>query len=271
MVEKQRDRIAQSNQAIVQQFAANAQKYETSEVHARGDDLDWMVQTAALTGVERVLDVGTGTGHTALAFASCARTVMGIDLTPRMIQSADLLAEQKDVRNVQFVVSDVVRMPFPDATFDVVTCRLAAHHFADADGAAAEIARVMRPGGQFLLVDHVAPTNPDLDRFINRIDWLRDASHVREWTIPEWVARFAQVGVDLSVVREWNLRLDYAWWIRQAATPDDGIVQIDRMFREANAEIRATFEVEYGEGGTNRDSPVSFALKAVLLQGVKRV
>ncbi|MCL6443861.1 MAG: class I SAM-dependent methyltransferase [Alicyclobacillus sp.] len=285
------NRIDQANQAVQRQFSAHAVKYVRSQVHAHGEDLGWLVEVASLTGSERVLDVGTGTGHAALALAPTARTVTGVDLTARMVESATSLAAERGVGNVQFVVSDVVRMPFPDAHFDLITCRLAAHHFADADAAAREIARVLRPGGRFILIDHVAPTDPDLDAFINRLDWLRDASHVREWTVPEWIRRFADVGIELEVAREWDLHLDYAWWIRQAGTPADRVAEIERMFADADPKALAAFCVEFDEadfsgsefagsdlsgsdmeGAANpgRARPTSFALKAVLLHGSKR-
>lgn len=254
------------SQAVQAQFSRQAARYEQSPVHARGEDLAWAVEAANLTGVERVLDVGTGTGHTAFAMAPHCRSVMGLDLTARMIVSAASLADEKELANVQFVVSDGASMPFPDAYFDVVTTRLAAHHFADPDAVATEMARVLRPGGRLVFVDHVAPPNPSLDSFINRIDWLRDSSHVREWTVKEWIDRFAANGVDLAVHREYALPLDFRWWIEQAATPEDRVAELIQMFGSADEEATRTFHIQLDAEGL----PVLFALQSVVLAGNKR-
>ena len=254
-----------TNEAVQAQFSRRAERYRTSEVHARGEDLSWIVTEASLKGTERVLDVGTGAGHTAFALASGARTVMGVDLTEKMVESAASLAEEHGVVNVQFIVSDAVRLPFPSNHFDLITCRFAAHHFTAPDVAMAEMSRVLRPGGQILMVDHIAPDKPELDAYINHIDWLRDPSHVREWNVSEWLERFQTVGVMANVSREWDLHMEVSWWLEQSAPTEDHRRQIEQMFREADRITRDTFRIELGEDGY----PVSFALKCVLMHGRK--
>lgn len=257
--------VQSSNEAVQAQFSRQAQKYEASPVHANGEDLKWIVEVAALTGTERVLDVGTGTGHTAMALSRSARTVIGADLTERMVESSTSLAEERGLVNVQFVVSDVVRMPFPSAYFDLVTCRLAAHHFADPDGAVAEVARVLKPGGRIILVDHIAPESPKLDQFINRLDWLRDGSHVREWTISEWLDKLRRVGIDAQEVKTWNLPLDFDWWIQQSSPTGERHEEIVQMLKNADDETRNAFHIRLGSEG----QPLQFDLQCVLIQGWK--
>lgn len=254
-----------SNEAVQSQFSRQAQKYEASPVHANGEDLAWIVEAAALTGTERVLDVGTGTGHTAMALSQRARTVAGADLTERMVESATSLAEKRGLVNVQFVVSDVVRMPFPSSYFDLVTCRFAAHHFIDPDGAVAEIARVLKPGGRIILVDHIAPESPKLDQFINRLDWLRDASHVREWTIPEWLDKLRQGGIESKVVKTWDLPLEFDWWIQQSSPTKQRIEEIVDMLQNADDDAKTAFHIRLDGDG----QPLQFSLQCSLIQGGK--
>lgn len=257
--------VQSSNAAIQAQFSKQATKYESSPVHARGEDLQWIVEAASLNGSERVLDVATGTGHTAMALAAGARTVVGVDLTARMVESATSLTEERGLQNVQFVVSDVVQMPFPSSYFDLVACRLAAHHFADSDAGIAEISRVLKPGGRFILVDHIAPEEPALDRFINRIDWLRDGSHVREWTVSEWIEKCNRVGIEARLDRSWHLNMSFSWWIQQAAPAADRRDEIRRMMQEADQETKQAFQLQFDDDG----EPVEFALQCVLIKGTK--
>ncbi|MDA8194883.1 MAG: methyltransferase domain-containing protein [Thermaerobacter sp.] len=259
------DRPCGSNELVERQFSRLAGRYETSAVHAQGQDLGWMVSDAALTGQERVLDVGTGAGHTALALAPGAWTVTGIDLTADMIARAAQLAERRALANVQFVVGDVVRLPFPADYFDRVACRFAAHHFVDPDGAAREISRVLRPGGRLLLIDHIAPDDGELDAFINRVDWLRDPSHVREWTAREWAHRFQQVDIPTTVAREWDLTLEVGWWLEQAGTPGERRQEILQMLRDAPPAARDMFSIRLDQSR----QPVSFVLKCALFTGRK--
>ena len=115
------------------------------------------------------------------------------------------------------------------------------------------------------MVDHIAPDEAPLDEYINRIDWLRDQSHVREWTAREWLHRFQQAGVSATVAREWDLHMEVSWWIDQSAPDEEKRAEIDRMFREADASTRAMFAIQFND----HKQPVSFALKCVLFKGRK--
>ena len=127
------------------QFGAVADAYATSTYHASGADLAALVRAAGLSGTEHVLDLGCGAGHAALAMAAHAADVTAVDVTPDMVATASRLATERGVANVTVRVADVADLPFADARFDVVTSRVAAHHFADPRQALAEAFRVLRP------------------------------------------------------------------------------------------------------------------------------
>ena len=127
-----------------------------------------------------MLDLGCGVGHTLRRVAPNVRMAVGADATAGMLAGARALMAQEGITNVALVVTAAEQLPFLEAEFDGVTCRLAAHHFADVPRAFAEVARVLRPGGRFVLADNYAPDDPALDRWINTLERLRDPSHVRE-------------------------------------------------------------------------------------------
>ena len=92
-----------------------------------------------------MLDVATGAGHTALAFAPHVAKVTATDITEEMLAQAKKLAASRGLGNVKTVPAKAEDLPFPDMSFDLVTCRLAAHHFADVAAFAAEAFRVLIP------------------------------------------------------------------------------------------------------------------------------
>lgn len=115
---------------LQQQFGPAAQAYASSPIHAQGPDLEWIVEAAALSGQDLVVDVATGTGFTAFALAPFAREVVGIDITLPMLEAAQRLATERQVTNVRFLQGEARALPFPSGSIDVVACRYSAHHVA---------------------------------------------------------------------------------------------------------------------------------------------
>lgn len=177
---------AEIKDLVKRQFGASAQNFVQSPEHRQGADLSRLIEYAKLRGDERVLDVATGGGHTALAFSRHAREVVASDLTAEMLAAASAFLKEQGATNVQTALADAEALPFPDGSFDVVTARIAPHHFANPQRFVSEAARVLRPGGRFLLDDNMAPEEEELDVFMNRFEKWRDPSHVRAWKLSEW-------------------------------------------------------------------------------------
>jgi len=133
-----------------------------------------------------VLDVATGTGHTAFAFAPHVHDVIAIDITPEMLLEGGRMRDESGIRNVQFQLVDAHDLPFENESFDVVTCRRAAHHFVDVHKALREMRRVLRPGGRLVVDDRSVPEDDFVDATLNRLDVLHDHSHIREYRPSEW-------------------------------------------------------------------------------------
>ena len=173
--------------------------YASNSYHAAGPDLKLLVEAANLRGDERVLDCGTGAGHTALALAPRAAEVVGVDVAEEMLGEARDLARQRSLSNVRFEAADASALPYPEATFDVVSNRQSAHHYADLSRALDETRRVLKPGGRFLLIDTVTPADAGLDTFLNCVELLRDASHVRDNRASEWVRMLETRGFSVTI------------------------------------------------------------------------
>ncbi|WP_313949455.1 methyltransferase domain-containing protein [Frankia sp. AvcI1] len=104
-----------------------------------------------------ILDVACGGGHVAAAAAPRVRQVVGVDLTPTMLGLAADRVRTAGLTNVLLQRGHATALPFLDASFDLVVCRAALHHFAEPGAAIAEMARVCRPGGRVAVADMVPP------------------------------------------------------------------------------------------------------------------
>jgi len=146
--------------------------------------------------------------------------------------------------NAKFVQSDATALPFADATFDLATCRLAAHHFSDAAAAFREVARVLRGGGRFVLVDNYAPDDPTLDAFINELETLRDASHVRNHTAAGWTALLEDAGLRTNTKSILlTTKLTTEAWLERSQTPPDRAAEVRRLLRAASSAAREVFHI----------------------------
>jgi ubiquinone/menaquinone biosynthesis C-methylase UbiE len=254
---------AHTTDLVRSQFGGVADAYATSTYHAAGRDLAALVEAAAASGTEQVLDLGCGAGHAALAMAPGVAHVTAVDVTPDMVATAGRLATERGVANVTCRVADVVDLPFADAQFDIVTSRVAAHHFADPRGAMADALRVLRPGGRLLLIDAVSPEDAALDTFLNCVELLRDASHARDWRPSEWLLMLDETGFHQPAVLEhFALQLDGQEWVERMRTPPRKVETIRLLFAEATEAQRQAFDL--------RDDPWSFTLGLALFQATKQ-
>jgi len=196
-----------------QRFGVHAQNYVTSQTHAKGADLERLLELAQPQPHWIVLDVATGGGHTALKFAPHVARVVASDVTPQMLEAAKAYITGKGVRNVEFREANAENLPFDENTFDLVTCRIAPHHFDNAAGTAVtqfvkEAARVVRcpepaegrPGGLVLIQDQQMPEDPVIAGYVEAFEKLRDPSHNHALTETEWRAAFAAAGLTLEHV-----------------------------------------------------------------------
>jgi SAM-dependent methyltransferase len=242
-------------------FGAAAGDYANAAVHISGPDLDALLEAGAFTGAERVLDLGCGAGHTTIAVAMRAAHATGIDVTEEMLAEGRKQLARRGITNVTFEQGDACAVRFPDGSFDVVTCRFAAHHFPDAAASVQEAARVLKPGGRYVLVDSLAPEDPGLDTFENMIEFLRDASHVRNFRASEWCRMFRDAGLEPDVRYRAGLVLDGADWVKRMRTPPSRVAIIRELFETATDRQRTALEI--------RDEPWGFSLPVGTIVGTK--
>src|SRR5215831_12706641 len=120
-----------TRQHVQQRFGPLAQNYVTSTVHSTGYSLERLVELVAPGPGKRALDIATGGGHVALGLARAGATTIASDLTVPMLESGRMFISGEGYA-ANYLRSDAQHLPFRDNSLDIVTCRLAAHHFPDA-------------------------------------------------------------------------------------------------------------------------------------------
>lgn len=214
---------------VQKKFGEAAADYAASAVHASGPSLTRLTELISPHPTWRHLDIATGAGHTALAFAPNVAKVTASDITTEMLQQVRKLAKERDLRNVGTAHAPAQDLPFPDTSYHLVTCRLAAHHFARPRDFVAEAARVLISGGTFALVDNIAPVDPHLAARYNAFEKLRDPSHARCLALQEWVDLIAASGLDIAASEVMDQDIPFAAWVARMRCTDEAIATLKEM------------------------------------------
>ena len=242
------DSSQQHKSAVQEQFGKTAQDYVNSPTHASGQDIIRLVELTEATKDDVALDVATGGGHTALALAPHVGRVVASDLTPRMLEAAREHILGKGVENAAFELADAEQMPFEDASFDIVTCRIAPHHFGDIAAFAREVARVLKPGGRIVLMDSTAPDDAELDAFINELEQRRDTTHVRSYRLGEWIETLEAAGLQVDHHEPVIRAHEYESWTARSRMTAEDRQALDAWVRATPEWIRDHFGVAIEDG-----------------------
>ena len=249
-------------------FGPNAHAYTISKGHSDANVLRKLVERVGPNVSDRVLDIGTGAGHTAIAFGPFVQNVIALDLTPQMLEEVERNAAAKNVTNIEVKQGAAENLPFGEGEFDIVTCRLTTHHFADLPQAVREMGRVLKSGGKLVISDSTVPEDAVLDHQINEIEILRDPSHVRNYPEKEWrellegEAHLKIVEVEADYYDEGD-KMDFYNWTGRIGTSAESVARLETLFREASPALKEALRIEL-EG-----EKIRFALPRITIIAVK--
>lgn len=232
------------------QFGASAPDYATSEVHAKGESLARILQLAAPQQNWQVLDVATGAGHMAAAFAPHVANVIASDITDEMLAQAAKLAAAKKLHNMLTATAEAGALPFEDASFDLVCCRLAAHHFPDLGRFVSEARRVLKKNGRLALVDNVAPDARllpgasaseivDADAAYNAFEKLRDPSHGHAPPPETWIGLLENAGFKIVAREQFGKELDFQSWVTRMRCAPETVAELERILVSGPHNLRS--------------------------------
>jgi SAM-dependent methyltransferase len=203
-------------------WSQRAEAFRESPTHREGPDLDLLVEWCEPGRGVKVLDVATGGGHVARRLREEGCTVVTVDPAPGM--KADVLAPAD-------------HLPFEDGSFDVVTCRIAAHHFPDVRAAVAEMARV---SNALLVIEDNLFRGEDVEE----AERLRDPTHVRCYSEDEWKHLLGDAGFEVEQVDHFDRRQSVDLWLERVETPPDDAARVrellaDRIDADGMVELRS--------------------------------
>jgi ubiquinone/menaquinone biosynthesis C-methylase UbiE len=230
------------------QFGPSADSYATSDIHAKGESLAVLLELVNPQPHWRVLDIATGAGHTALAFAPHVTQVVATDLTDGMLAKAAELAAARALTNVETKFADAEELPFEDASFDLVTCRLAFHHFPNSRQAISEFARVLKPGGVLGFTDNITVPDKQAAGYYNAYEKLRDPSHNWVYPLVRLLAMFEQAGLQVQASRELSKEFEFHEWADRQHVSDPDKEKLLAMMRHLPEALLPLFAPRWADG-----------------------
>lgn len=240
--------MADNLEALVQQqFGPQAAAYVASAVHAQGEDLQQLAALVAGKGSAHVLDLGCGGGHVSYTVSPHVGRVVAYDLSSAMTQAVAQEAAKRGFANIETANGPAEALPFNDASFDFVLCRMTAHHWGNVVQGLKEARRVIKPDGTAVFIDIVSPGDPLGDTFLQAIEILRDPSHVRDYSVAEWAGMAAQAGFRIKSVFVRRLPVEMGAWFERMHTPDVHIQAI----RSLRGRMVSRVKEKFGMGEDN--------------------
>lgn len=229
-----------------QQFGPSAKAYAECEVHRSGASLARLVELVEPQSHWHALDVATGAGHTAMNFAPHVAHVIASDITAEMLSETGKLAAERGLANVSTATAEAQDLPFEAERFDLVTCRLAAHHFPDIGRFIKEAHAVLRPGGILAVVDNVPPnqdTVPGLTasdvstvaEAYNAFEKLRDPSHARALSVEEWTELKRKSGFEPRSCTLLEKEMAFRPWVERMRCTAETVRQLEQIIRQPSA------------------------------------
>jgi ubiquinone/menaquinone biosynthesis C-methylase UbiE len=224
------------NALVIQEFTQQAQAYAASPLIANQDRLAALVQAVHPQPGARVLDVATGPGYVAAAFAEAGCEVVGLDLTPAPLVLAEQMRETRGLSNLLFQQGNAEQLPFAEQSFDIVVSRYALHHCEDPKQVLSEMARVCRSQGTVVIQDLIVSEFPARATYQNHFEQLRDISHARALPLSEILSLFTACSLEGEQIITDCLTQVLETWLTNAHTPPERAALVRELIAQDEQE-----------------------------------
>jgi ubiquinone/menaquinone biosynthesis C-methylase UbiE len=219
-------------EVVRQEFTHQAQAYAANPLVKDQDRLNRLIQFVHPLPQARVLDVATGPGYVAMAFAEAGCEVVGLDLTDAPLAIAEQMRQQRGLTHLRFQIGDAEHLPFGEHEFDIVVSRLALHHFEDPQCVLSEMSRVCRPQGLVVVEDLVTSEYSTRAAYQNDFERLRDPSHTHALSISAFLKLFTACGLEVEQISTDYRTQVVEQWLSNAQTPVDRAEKVRAMIEQ---------------------------------------
>lgn len=250
-------------QSARDRFGRRSDAYSKSSILSNKDHLNLIIDLASPEESDSVLDIATGNGFLAFEFAEKVSRVIGCDMTEDMLDIAESIRKDRKLDNVAFDVMDAESLRFEDGSFDIVSCRFAFHHFTNPKKVISEMVRVCRNGGKIVLVDGLSSEDPVKSEYHNRIEQIRDPSHVRLYSRSELIGMLQDAGLRVTHAREWDADFYFDEWIAIANPGEEIAEQVRSMMINSIEDDKTGLNVRF------KDDKMLFTYSTVILVAEK--
>lgn len=229
------------------QFSRCAEFYADSPVHSDSYSLSKLISLSKPKKTDLALDIATGAGHTAHAIAPYVDKVIAVDMSHKMLEVSKKLANLRRISNIEFIHCDAESLIFKDDTFNIVTSRIAPHHFPNKKKFVLETYRVLKKNGKFIVADTWVPENKEIDIFMNKIEKIRDSTHYRSSTKKEWEDFLLKAGYNIKYIKCGCLAKERSFnhWVEISGTNNKDIEKIRNLLIYSNINIKEYLSIRY--------------------------
>jgi ubiquinone/menaquinone biosynthesis C-methylase UbiE/glutathione S-transferase len=244
-----RTELDEMQSAAAGQFDERADQYGKSHILADTADLEKAIAELKLRPNTPALDVATGNGHTAIFLAKKGFPVIASDISTGMLDHARKLAAEQGV-TVDFREHTAEKLPYPDNSFGLISCRVAAHHFSSPEQFVRESARVLKMYGYLVVIDTTVPDDHvEAHEWMDTLERLRDPSHGRYVTPNSWRKWCMDSGLTVTKMHIEPLKQpDLNWYFNVANTSPENRKKVLEMIAKAPAAVRELFKLAQEDG-----------------------
>jgi ubiquinone/menaquinone biosynthesis C-methylase UbiE len=230
--------------AAQEQFGRQSQRYGTGHILQNVEDVRHALAKILLPRGSKALDVATGAGHTGLFLAQQGFDVVLTDIAQPMLDRAAQTAAERGL-SIKTAQHPAEKLPYENESFDLVICRVAAHHFSSPQRFVAEAARVLKTGGFFIVIDGtVMDDNSEAEEWAHSVEKLRDPSHNRFITPNAWKELCEKNHLSVQELKLVPFKQpDLNWYFETAATSQENRRKVLDLIEHAPESARTLFRL----------------------------
>ena len=227
-----------------EQFDRQAKYYANSPTFSSGLSLDLLSKLLKNKTFSKGLDIGTGSGFTAFEISKTCSSVEGIDISTGMLDEANRIKNERKIKNVNFRIGYAEDLDYDDESFDLITCRTSAHHFKDIEKAINEIERVIKNDGSIYMIDTITSDQKILNDWHQKIETIRDKSHIKNYSLMEWKNYFEDSKLYLKEIHQTRVNMELEDWMERSGTNKSDKNILRNEYDNANNKIKNFFGIK---------------------------